>query len=78
MKKRILLSLLLIVTIISFINVRAYDYDYKYVNESNKTPVELKREEIYRLNEMYDSNIKCFVKSTIIKWWIFLVSLNNH
>lgn len=54
MKKRILLSLLLIVTIISFINVRAYDYDYKYVNESNKTPVELKREEIYRLNEMYD------------------------
>ena len=35
MKKRILLSLLLIVTIISFINVRAYDYDYKYVNESN-------------------------------------------
>ena len=54
MKKRILLSLLLIVTIISFINVSAYDYDYKYVNESNKTPVELKREEIYRLNEMYD------------------------
>ena len=54
MKKKIFLSLLVIITLISFVSVNAYEYEYKYVNESNKTPVELKREEIYRLNEMYD------------------------
>lgn len=52
--KKIFLCLIAIISVIPFIDTKAYDYEYEYVNESNKTPVELKREEIYRLNEMYD------------------------
>lgn len=52
--KKLVLCLIAIISVIPFINAGAYDYEYEYVNESNKTPVELKREEIYRLNEMYD------------------------
>lgn len=53
-KKRLFICLLMIVSVISFIGVEAFDYNYEFVNQGNKTPVELKRDEIYRLNEMYD------------------------
>lgn len=55
-KKIVYFNFVLLLCIFSLINVKAdeHEYEYEYVDTANKTPVELKREEIYDLSEMYD------------------------
>lgn len=52
--KKIVISLVAILTVISFINVYAYDYKYEYIDESHKSSTELKRDEIYQLKQLYE------------------------
>jgi len=54
MKKRMKIVLILNLCICLFLFPIANVFSYDYVNEKNKLPVSLKREEIYRLKGMYE------------------------
>lgn len=54
MKKRMRKVLILNIVACLFLFNICSVYSYDYINERNQTPVELKREEIYQLKEMYD------------------------
>ena len=51
--KKLSFSFAVLLCLFSLVNVYAYEYTYDYVNEKNKSSVELKRKEIYQLQEMY-------------------------
>lgn len=55
-KKRnrlVLFIYLFLVAIISMENVSSYEYEYNYIDENHKSSIELKRDEIYQLQQLY-------------------------